>query len=109
MNWIEHEYLVPIFIGNSEKNMRERKRVKKLTSLKPHIFASKFTLMQRMSYSCHYVNPMRPEFLTESLLSFAGTLEGYMCPVIFICDRDCEEILEECGESIDAAYIKSYI
>ena len=68
MNWLEHEYLVPILVGNGDKTRRIAKRIKKLTGIRPHIFSNRFSIVLRLRCFCHLVSPIHEDFLREYLI-----------------------------------------
>ena len=98
MNWLDHEYLVPVFIGNSDTVIRCAKDIKRKTGIRPHIFAEKFSFWQRIFFNCHTVKPQRYAFLSDSLIFFARELEKYAFPVIVKCDELSQDFVCSCGE-----------
>lgn len=104
MNWLEHEYLVPVIIGNGRDSLKAVKEIYKATGIKPHLFAEKFSFFQRLGYYCHAVSPMREEFLIDSLISFVSSLEEYYCPVLFF-SNDNKEFITNFSEVIENAYV----
>jgi hypothetical protein len=109
MNILEHDYLVPVVIGNDEKSLAKAKKLKKLTGLRVNIFAEKFTLFQRISYKCYKVSPMRKEFLADYLIFFSDTLDNFECPVIFIDKKDFSYVFGDECERIESAFMISDI
>ena len=95
MNISEHEYLLPIIIGNGKEAVSAARRINKKTGARVHLFASKFPFWQRAFYTCHTVEPMRDEFLLESLTLYLASVEEYFCPVIIICDDRAQRFAEK--------------
>ncbi len=87
MNWYDHEYLVPVFLGNDSSSIETAKQLRKLNSAKAHIFAENFGFLQKFSFICHRVTPMRNDLLLLSLLDFSKDLEEYRFPVIIYSDN----------------------
>ena len=86
MNFIDNEYLIPIFIGCSAENRRGASRVMKATGIRAHFFAPRFLPFDGLRFSCHKVFPFRDELISDSIVSFVGSIEEYYCPVIILCD-----------------------
>lgn len=104
MDYLEHEYLVPVIVGNRRYADLAVRKLYNATKIKPHIFAEKFSLLQRIFACCHRVSPMKQELLFESLIAFAESLEEYRLPVI-ICDCEQEELLRTKSDAIECFYI----
>ena len=104
MNWLEHEYLVPVIIGNGRYAISAAKTIYRTTRIRPHIFSESFSVVQGLFGHCHKVSPMRAELLIESLASFADSLEEYCFPVI-ICGVETEKILNTYSDIIESFYI----
>lgn len=104
MNYLEHEYLVPVIIGGGREATSVAKTVYKATRIKPHVFADKFSLWQKIFCFCHRVSPMKSGLLTLSLISFAESLEEYYFPII-ICDEKAAELVKKNSEIIGSFYI----
>ena len=104
MNYLEHEYLVPVIIGSGRESLALAKAIYKETRIKPHIFADRFSLWQRLFCYCHKVSPMKSHLLLESLISFAESLEEYYFPII-ICDEKAAELVKKNSEIIESFYI----
>lgn len=98
MVWYEHEYLVPIFVGNSQEVINCARELKRKTGIRPHIFSDSFSFFQRIYFNCHKVYPLRNDFLLDSLKSFALESEKYYFPVIVKCDEFSERFVTECCE-----------
>lgn len=98
MIWYEHEYLVPVFVGNGKSVIGKAKDLKRKTGIRPHVFAEHFSLFQRICFNCHTVKPFRNEFLLESLVHFSREIEKYSFPVIVRCDEFSEGFVKECEE-----------
>ena len=105
MNWLEHEYLVPIVIGNSHDAYVAAKRIYKASRIKAHIFAERFSFLQKMTYNCHTVSPMREEFLVESLKAFADSLEEFYCPIIVICNGGDKQFVEKYSSFLESSFV----
>ena len=104
MNWLDHEYLVPVIIGNDREAIKAAKALYKVTHIDAHLFAESFSFLQKLSFNCHSVDPMRDEFLLESLLAFANNYEDYYFPVIIV--RECNKsFVERYSDAIEAAYV----
>ena len=104
MMWYEHEYLVCVFVGNGKDVIERAKDIKRKTGVRPHIFADRFTLFQRLFFNCHTVKPQRTEFLRESLISFAREAEKYTFPVIVKCDDFSDAFVNSCDD-IECYYL----
>ena len=104
MNWFEHEYLVPVIIGNERDSLNAAKVIYKATGIKPHLFAEKFSFFQRLGYNCHVVSPMRDVFLVERLASFAASLEEYYCPILVLSSENCR-LVTNYSDVIESAYV----
>jgi predicted ATP-grasp superfamily ATP-dependent carboligase len=104
MNWLEHEYLVPVIIGNDREAVRVAKAINRATHIDAHLFAESFSFWQKLSYNCHKVDPMREEFLLDSLLNFANNHEDYNYLVIIV--RECNmEFIKKYSEEIESAFV----
>ncbi len=82
MNYLEHEFLVPIFLGNGKEALDIAKNIKKVNKARAHLFAPRFKLFQKIRFDCHKVSPWRNRLLLISLLDFAVELEEYKHPVL---------------------------
>ena len=91
MDWLDHEYLVPVLVGNRRKTFELAKKIYRDTRIRSHIFAPSFSFWQKLFYHCHKVSPMKPDLLALSLKAFAESIEEYCFPVI-ICDDENFEI-----------------
>ena len=105
MNWIDHEYLVTVMIGNSREGALVAKRIYKLTQKRTHVFAEKFSLLQRFKYITHKVDPWRDFLVIESLIAFAQSLEGYHFPVLISCNESSQKLIEKYSEILDCYYV----
>ena len=105
MDWLQHEYLVPVIIGNNQAAYKAAKRIYKITGIRSHIFADSFTLWQRIFYNCHKVSPMSSGLLKMSLISFAESIEEYLFPVIIFCDDESQDFVKIYSETLESAYI----
>lgn len=105
MNFIDNEYLVPVFIGNSRVNLNMAKRIRKQLGIKGHAFAPSYNLFERLAFHCHKVSPMADELLVLSLQAFYDQLEDYFCPVIVICDERAGAVIARIRQEIEYAYI----
>ena len=108
MYWLEHEYLVPIIIGCTDESLKLAKKVKGLTGLRSHIFAERFSVFQKLMYNCHVVSPMKVEFLTDSLVSFADALDNFEFSVIITDKNDLSEIFGKYTERVESSYVVGY-
>ncbi len=105
MNFIDNEYLLPIFIGSSRANLKIARRIRKQFGIKGHSFASCHGIRDRLTYRCHKVCPMRDELLALSLQAFYDQLEDYFCPVIVVCDEGARDMIARIRQEIEYAYI----
>ena len=105
MEYLNHEYLVPIIIGSGKKASLAAKRIKKMTGAEVHLFAEKFSLWQRVKYRCHKVAPFKLDFLGMSLAAFEKSLEEYYFPVIILCGDDAEETVEDKIHAFESAFV----
>ena len=105
MNWLDHEYLVPVTIGNSVESWSTAKRIYKLTQKRIHVFAERISALQRFRCVFHMVVPWRDFLIIESLVSFAQSLDGYCFPVLISCDNGTKELLEKNSEIIESYYL----
>lgn len=104
MNWYDHEYLVPVFLGIDNFSIKTAKLLKKLNNSKPHIFAENFGFLQKFSFHCHRVTPMRDELLLLSLLDFSKDLEEYKFPVI-IYSENMQSFISSNLEELECRFI----
>ena len=104
MDWLEHEYLVPVLIGNGRTAKEVAKKIYKDTRIRSHAFAPSFSFWQKIYCHCHKVSPMRPDLLTLSLKAFAESIEEYCFPVL-ICDDEALEYLKSNKKSIESYYL----
>lgn len=105
MEYLDHEYLVPIIIGSGKNAAAAAKNIRKLTGAEVHLFSNGFSLWQRMLYRCHKVEPLKADFLQMSLKSFAESIEEYFFPVIILCGEDAEKILDEKSEYLESVFV----
>ena len=105
MEYLNHEYLVPIIIGSGKKASLAAKRIRKMTGAEVHLFAEKFSLLQRMKYRCHKVAPFKFDFLGMSLSAFEKALEEYYFPVIILCGDDAEKIVSDKIHAFESAFV----
>ena len=103
MNISEHEYLLPIILGNDKNAVSAARKTYKRCGVRAHLFAPSFPFWQRAFFKCHTVSPMRNEFLLESLTSFLGSIEEYYCPVIIICDDRAQNFVEQNSAVVESA------
>lgn len=107
MNWIDHEYLVPVIIGNGAESISTAKKIYKLTKKRVHLFAQSFSLLQRIQCVCHKVDPWRDFLIVESLAAFAQSLEGYFYPVVIVCKGDTitKNLIEKHSDILESHYL----
>lgn len=103
MNLSEHEYLLPIIIGNDKGAIAAAREIHKKTGARVRLFAQRFSLWQRFCFECRTVDPMRDDFLLESLISYLGSIEEYYCPVIIICDERARGFVKNFSKSVESA------
>ena len=102
---LEHEYLVPILVGNGDKTRRIAKRIKKLTGIRPHIFSNRFSIVLRLRCFCHLVSPIHEDFLREYLISFAGTLDSFQFPVIIVTDTEVRSLIDKYRDNLESSFL----
>ncbi len=105
MDYLEHEYLVPVIIGDTTASLTAAKTVYKTTEIKPHLFAERFTLRQRWHCLCHKVSPPRDFLMKESLISFAESLEEHFFPILIPCGVDAENFIDKYADELDCFYV----
>ena len=105
MNWLEHEYLVPVVMDNNVRSLDIAKRIKRITGLKVNIFAKEFTIYQRLFFKCHKVCPFDKSFLADYLISFADTLDSFEFPVIIAYKSELSALLGEYIERVECSYL----
>ena len=105
MNILDNQYVIPVFVGKSEETFAIARKVYKKTGIKPHIFADRVPLFQRLIFNCHIISVENTEWLKEELLAFTNRFEEYYCPVLIICDDISKEISERFSEQIGASYL----
>ena len=105
MDWLQHEYLVPVIIGNGQMAYKAAKKIYRITGIRAHIFAERFTLWERLFYYCHKVSPTSGDLLETSLISFAESLEEYLFPVIILCDGESQDFIRNYSKTVESAYI----
>ena len=103
MDISQHEYLLPIILGNGKDALSAARKINKSTGVKVHLFASGINILQRAFCICHTVDPMRDVFILDSLLSFLGSVEEYYCPVIIICDQFAQDLVDQYSNEIECA------
>ena len=109
MNWLDHEYLVPVIIGNGKEAIKVARKIYRKSGRRAQIFAESFTFFQRLEFSCHTVFPMKESFVFESLLAFSRSLEEYFYPVIIVYDDFSQEIVDKNSDIIESAFlVRSY-
>ena len=82
MNWFDHEYLVPIILGNGKEERTLSRVIRRATGAIPDIFADKFGTFQCFSVSCHRLPSENESIIYMSICSFLDYLEEYRFPVI---------------------------
>ena len=102
MNYLDHEYLVPIIIGSGRAATACARRISKNSGRQVHLFADSFGFLHKLFYRCHKVSPVRDELIIESLTAFAESLEDYFCPVVFVCDSFSREFVEKHSEFVES-------
>lgn len=108
MNYLEHEYLVPIFLGSGKDTREVAKALRRVNRARSHIFAPRFNPFQSLLFDCHKVAPWRKGLLLISLIDFAEELEEYKHPVIFYGDGDIEFISSNLEELESRFRVVSY-
>jgi len=104
-NILEHEFLVPVVLGNDSVAVKTALRIKKATYVKVHLFAERFPLWQRLLFSCHEVQPYKDCFFEDSLNRFALSLDEYMYPVIISHGKKTDEFINCYSETLEAAFV----
>lgn len=105
MDYLQHEYLVPVIIGNSQAAHKAAKSIYRITGVRSHIFSDSFTLWQRLFYYCHKVSSKSQDMLEMSLISFADSLDEYLFPVIIFCDGESQDFIKNYTSTIESAYV----
>ena len=105
MNFIDNEYLIPIFIGCSAENRRGASRIKTATGIRAHFFAPRFLPFDSLRYSCHKVFPLRDELISDSIVSFVNSIEEYYCPVILLCDDFARQAVKRNSVPLESACV----
>ena len=111
MNWIDHEYLVPVIIGGGAESSKAARKIYKLTKKRAHLFSQSFSWIQRLNTVCHKVDPWRDFLIVESLVAFAQSLEGYFYPVIIVCEGDevTKNLFEKHSERLESHFLLAKI
>ena len=105
MEWLTHEYLVPIFIGDGDITLSAARRIKRITGIVPYLLCEKASFFKKTSFRCRQVSPLRCEFLLDSLIALHDSLEGYQFPVIILCDDFSASFVREYSEEIESRFV----
>jgi hypothetical protein len=105
MNWLDHEYLVPVIIGNSLECAVAAKMIFKRTQKRVHVFDERIPFLQRFNCAFHKVAPWRDFLIVESLTSYAQSLEGYYFPVLIVCNDFDKALIAKNSEAIESHYL----
>lgn len=105
MNFIDNEYLVPVFIGDCKETRRIERLLRRATGIRGHFFAEEFSFLRKLASGRYTVSPMRDAFLIQSLLSFSALLEEYYCPVIVVCGEEDRQIVGRIACEIESSYV----
>ncbi len=105
MNFIDNEYLIPIFIGCSAANRRGASRIMKKTGIRAHFFAPHFFPFDALSYKCHKVFPFREELISDRIVSFVNSIEEYYCPIILMCDDFARQVVMRNSVPLESACV----
>lgn len=46
---------------------------------------------------------MKDEFLLESMTSYLDSIEEYFCPVIIICDKYAQDLVDKYSDEVESA------
>ena len=104
MNWFDHEYVVPVIIGNGKSERALAADVRKRLGVIPCIFAEKFGFGQRFSAICHRVKPMREHTLLTSLCDFTAELEEYNFPIL-IYSEDSAKFISAHSKTLETRFV----
>lgn len=104
MNWLEHDYLVPIFLGSCKVSTDTAKALRKAKRARVHFFAEKFDIMKNIKFLCHKVTPFHEHLLLFSLMDFAEELEEYNYPVI-IYGEVMKDFIESNREALESRFL----
>lgn len=105
MNYLTHEYLVPVIIGTTEESLTASKIIFNYSGIKPHLFAEHFNIRQKWNCICHKVTPMREFLLKESLCHFSDLLDEYYFPVLIPCGTDAEKFVQIHSEDLTCHFV----
>jgi hypothetical protein len=105
MNFIDNEYLIPIFIGDSAANRKGASRIMKKTGIRAHFFAPRFLPFDGFRYSCHKVFPFRDELISDRIVSFVNSVEEYYCPIILMCDDFARQAVKRNSIPLESACV----
>ncbi len=105
VNYLEHEYLVPIFLGSSKANRTAAKLLKKNYGFVSHCFAEKFTLFDKFTFKCHRTSPFKSNFVGDYVFAFARTRTHYELPILIVCDETARKMAERCRNTIEAIVV----
>ena len=104
MNWLNHEYLVPIILGNGKEERAFARDIKRATGLLPYIFAEKFDFFQRFYASCQLLYCADETIRLMSISAFLDKLEDYAFPVL-IYGRDFKDFVARHAEALEERLI----
>ena len=105
MDYLDNEYSVPVIIGEGNATDRVAVYIFKRMGIRPFIFASKFTLTQRIFCKCRKLPSSSHCILEDALLTLANTADGYYSPLLIYCTKKAEQFVKEHSQIIESAYI----
>ena len=104
MNWFDHEYLVPVIIGNGKCERSIAAMIRRSCGAIPYIFAERFGFGQRFTIACRKVKPMNAHTLLIDLCDFSDSLEEYKFPVL-IYGNDNMDFVSANAETLEERFV----
>ena len=104
MFYHNNDYLIPIIIGGTRRKRELCREIIQNKNAKPHVFASRFSLYDRLFVRCHLYKPEKDIWLFNSLISFAENLDEYYTPAIVYVEDDAE-FLKKYADDLEKYFI----
>ena len=100
-----NDYLIPVIIGKNQAGFSKAMKIKRKKKVRAHIFAGRFSFLQRISFFCHEIKPDNDFWIFQSLISYADALDEYYTPAFIICDEADRIFFDKYSSELEKYYV----
>ncbi len=103
MDYLDNDFLIPVILGDGKDSSKAAKFVRDVTKIRPFIFSSEFSLLQRISFKCRKL-PLSNRLYAEHLCNFAYKISTQYSLLLIYCES-YRAFIENNSLDLESRYI----